>query len=253
MKSEEQPKTNLGLNRLSVWLFIYAFAYAFFHILPAFLNYEIKNRLMVADVFDLLTPFVLLSLIWQIYRITAFNTVQDASSSGTLIKILLFMGGIGFVEGHGMHLSANAIARHLTHLQNSSLFALDYLFDEILGHIFWDGGILLLSLGIILMGFRLKQKQEVHSGFSVIIPASLLYGFTYFVNAVEGQTVIFTFPFAIGIPAGIRWFSHRKGLSIRKNPILFLFMCAYLIATGFFLLWWFWQKGFPQFSELGWI
>jgi len=58
MKSDQTTISNY--DRLAIWLFVYTFIYAFFHILPAFLNYEIKNLLMIADVFDILTPFVMI-------------------------------------------------------------------------------------------------------------------------------------------------------------------------------------------------
>jgi hypothetical protein len=252
MKSDQT--TIPGYDRLAQWLFTYAFIYAFFHILPAFLNYEIKNLLMIADIFDILTPFVMIFMIYRIYLMLLPHIRIDSSFPvRSVAVVILIFGAVTFVEGHGMHLSANAIARHLIGLKDSSLFALDYSFDEIMGHIFWDSGIIILSLGIILVGFHIDQKKLSNLKQALIILASLIYGFTYYVNAVEGQTVFFTLPLAVVIPLAIGWIAHRKRIRLSKNPVLALFLLSYIVAIGLFIVWGIWQKGFPEFSELGWI
>jgi hypothetical protein len=252
MKNDQT--TLSSYDRIALWLFIYAFVYAFFHILPAFLNYEIKNLLMIADIFDILTPFVMIFVIYRIYLMLLPQIRIDSNFPvKSIAVIILIFGAISFVEGHGMHLSANAIARHLTQVKETSLFALDYSFDEVLGHIFWDSGIIILSLGMILLGFRIGEKKVSSSKQALIILASLIYGFTYFVNAVEGQTVFFTLPLAAVIPLAIWWIALRKRIRFSMNPVLSLFFLCYIVALCLFLVWGIWQKGFPEFSELGWI
>jgi hypothetical protein len=252
MKSDQTTIPNY--DRLAIWLFVYTFFYAFFHILPAFLNYEIKNLLMIADLFDILTPFVMVFVIYRIYLMLIRHIKIDSRFPvKSVAVIILIFGAITFVEGHGMHLSANAIARHLTEAKDSSLFALDYSFDEILGHIFWDSGIVILSLGLILVGFHIVPKKLSPSKQALIVMGSLIYGFTYFVNAVEGQTVFFTLPLAIAIPLAMWWIVRRMDIRFSKNPVLSLFFLSYSVALGLFLVWGIWHKGFPEFSELGWI
>lgn len=252
MKSDQTTITSY--DSLALWLFAYAFIYAFFHILPAFLKFEIKNLLMIADVFDILTPFFMVFMIYRIYLMLLPHIKIDSSFPVKSVAVIIFVfGAITFVEGHGMHLSANAIARHLTPSRDLSLFALDYSFDEVMGHIFWDSGILILSLGIILVGFHMGQKKLSSPKQAWIILASLIYGFTYFVNAVEGQTVFFTLPLAAVIPIMVWWTSRRKRIRISRNPILSLFLLCYTVALCLFLIWGIWQRGFPEFSELGWI
>jgi hypothetical protein len=239
-------------DKLSLWLLIFAFNYAFFHILPAFLNYEIKNKFMVADLFDLLTPFVMIFLTYQIYRILVSDAVENSNSyARSSVVVILILGMITFVEGHGMHLSANAIARHLT--PPSPLFALDYFFDETLGHILWDNGIILLSIGLVLIGFSFSPERLSIGKPILIILASLFYGFTYFVNAVEGQTFIFTFPLAVILPLGILWLMRQRRSSLLRNPVLSFYFFAYILACCLFIIWGIWHHGFPEFSELGWI
>jgi len=209
---------------------------------------------MIGDVFDFLTPFV---FVFMVYRIYLMLLVHIGENSSILVKsvavIILIFGAISFVEGHGMHLSANAIARHLTSMKDSSLFALDYSFDEIMGHMFWDSGVILITFGIILVGFHINPQKLAIAKQTLIILASLIYGFTYFVNAVEGQTVFFTLPMAVAIPLAIWWTAKRKSIRISRNPVLSLYLYSHIVALVLFLIWVIWQKGFPEFSELGWI
>ena len=152
-----------------------------------------------------------------------------------------------------MHLSANAVARHLTLMKDSPLYELTYFFDEVLGHILWDSGIILLSLGLILLGLIPNEKNKQHPNRIFIVLGSILYGFTFFVNGVEGQTVVFTAPVAAAVPAGIVLFSKGRGASFRKQQVSLFFLFSYSVAVVLFILWGIWKQGFPQFSELGWI
>ncbi len=240
-------------KRLTVWLFIYTLCFAGFHILPAFLSYNIQNKFVVGDALDLFTPFVLLLVIYKLY--TLFSVSRNDTHMSFHIIMILFIGGITFVEGHGMHIAANAIARHLHTfaMYNTPLFALTYFFGETLGHILWDCGLVLISIGLIFTGINSSEDEALGRKSLLVMIASLLYGFTYFVNGVEGQTVLFTLPLAFIIPIAILSYGKVKKVKIVRNPVLLLFTCAYLVALLLFLIWWIWQKGFPEFSKLGWI
>ncbi|MDH4222513.1 MAG: hypothetical protein OEV55_03120 [candidate division Zixibacteria bacterium] len=241
-------------DKISFWLLLYAFSYACFHIIPVFLNYEIVNKLLIADLLDMLTPFVMIFLIYILYRILSPYVMGNSDSTvKSKVKILLIFGAITFVEGHGMHLSSNALSRHLMGMKDFPVYNLNYFFDEILSHIFWDGGIVLLSIGLILLGFNLNQKEELNPKPVLIVFAFLLYGFTFFVNAVEGQTIVFTFPLAIILPLSIWLVSSHKGNLFTRNAVLSFYFFAYILALGLFIFWGISQNGFPQFSELGWI
>ena len=143
------PDAARGTN-LSGWLLFYAVIYAVFHILPVFMNFEVSNKIMVGDLFDLATPFVMLLTIYAIQRrLRQTMPLSDVGRCQRIISLLLIIGAIIFVEGHGMHLSANAIARHLTQMPGTPLYAATYFFDETLGHILWDGGILVMTVGLL--------------------------------------------------------------------------------------------------------
>ncbi len=243
-----------SIRKIPFWLLAYAIGYAVFHILPAFMNIEVQHRLMIADLVDLLTPYVMISLVCILYcsmtKGAALSLKKQAR--GTAIAILI-LGAVTFIEGHGMHLSANAIGRHLTSSPPSSLFTLDYFFDEILGHILWDAGLAIIALGIILIGVNLDQPSAKRSFPWPVVAGSLVYGFTYFVNAVEGQTVIFTFPLAVLLAAVMIWLRRRWKTSLLHNPVFVMFLFAWITAICLFMVWWVWQGGFPEFSDLGWI
>ncbi len=193
-------------------------------------------------------------LIYKIYGILLSGAKGNSvSKTQSAVVIILILGVITFVEGHGMHLSANAISRHLTTIKDSPLFSLDYFFDEILGHILWDGGIILLSIGLLVIAFYYNEDKTSNPKLPPIIFASLFYGFTYFCNGVEGQTVVFTFPLSLIIPLVILWLVHHKRIQLLKNPVLTFYFFAYLLALCLFIFWGIWNKGFPEFSALGWI
>lgn len=234
-------------NSLTLWLFTFGLCFATFHILPAFLNYEIKHRFMASEIVDLLTPFVIILILYKIYKIQ----IAESQNIKFWVKILFIVGAITFVEGHGIHLAANAIHRHLQ-ADNSSLYTLIYFFDETLGHILWDGGTIILVGGLVLVSLHKKEMTRRKNHILIIIGA-IFFGFTYFVNAVEGQTVWFTFPYAIFLVITISYIPNKYKTAINQNCVLAFFFFGYIIASGFFLFWLVWQRGFPQFSELGWI
>ncbi len=229
-------------KNLSVWLFFYATSYAVLHIFPAIIPGEIVYKFMLGDALDLFTPFLLLYIVYKLYKKVHINSFANHYTK--YVDFLLILGAIAFVEGHGMHLAANAIFRHLQ-TTATPLYKLTYFFDETLGHILWDGGLLLVAIGLMLSS-RNQQGILYANQVTLITLAALLYGFTYFVNAVEGQTVVFTFPAAIILPILII-------LNADRDIVALFFLFSFLISDLLFVVWWIWHFGFPQFSELGWI
>ncbi len=235
-------------------LLLYGLVFAFFHIMPAFLEAPVWNRLMIADLLDLLTPFVMVGLVcWLWMTLRPRTGARRRPLTQALPAALLVVGAVAFIEGHGMHLSANAIARQLTPEVHRGVYRLTYFFDEVLGHILWDGGIVLLSVGLILVGWGTSRSPVSGIGTSVTAVGALLYGATYFINAVEGQTVVFTLPLAVAIPLTIGLVASRRRVPLLRNPVLWFFTVAYATAACLFVYWGVRRGGFPQFSELGWI
>jgi hypothetical protein len=123
-------------NALSNRLFLFGFAYAFMHVMPAFLTHDVKNRLTTGDLLNFFTPFVVIPIVWKLYFLLRENLPIVSERKIRTAQTILLFSSILYVNGQGMNLSANAIARHLSEMKDSPLYSLDYFFDETLGHIF---------------------------------------------------------------------------------------------------------------------
>ncbi|MGH7600257.1 MAG: hypothetical protein ACREOI_28215 [bacterium] len=247
MHGKTEPTTST--SNLSTWLILFAFAYAFMHVMPAFLTHDIKNHLTTGDLLNFFTPFAVIALVWKLYFVIRAS-LQAASDR--MIKpttVILFFSSIFYVNGQGMNLSANAIARHLHDMEGTPVYWLDYFFDEHLGHIFWHSGVLGISISFLLLAANL---QTIPTNWLALAGAPF-YGFAYFTDAVEGQTVVLLFPSAVLILGGILRHAKKQPNSLKQNPVMLFSLVGYVIAVALFFIWWIWQGGFPQFSELGWV
>jgi hypothetical protein len=249
-----QQTTRNQIPDLSLWLFYFALFYAVFHIFPVFLRFNLKNGFRLGDLFDLFTPFVFIFTVWKLHSILLPSTRHERASKNRLpANSFLIFGSILFVEGHGMHLAANALGRMIEPVVSPVLYSLDYFFDEILGHFLWDGGIAMISIGLILRCLQKDTLTRSSVAFPLITLGGLLYGFTYFINAIEGQTVSLTLPLAILIPIFIVLNARKMRIPVRSSPLLLFFLIGYVWSLGLFIGWRLWQGGFPEFSELDWI
>jgi len=244
---------------LCFWLLAYGFFYAYFHIVPPFLKAFLKSPLTWGDTLDFLTPFAVIPLAYILYsranKISHSLQPQQPSNRALRIlpKVLLAIGFLLFVDGHGLHLASNSIARLLHHMKESELYKATYLFDEIISHFMWDGGVFLISVALIIAAYKISFKSLTWKNFAFLSLGATFYGFTFTANGIEGQTVIFTFPAAgAGFLLALLFYFHRKKEG-NQNPFLFFFMSGYLLSLILFAYWGISRSGFPEFSELGWI
>lgn len=241
------------------WLFTYGFFFAFFHIIPVFLSSFLKKPLTWGDALDFLTPFAVVPLAYILYsRATkilhsAQSQIPPRRTLKSLAKVFLGIGFLFYVDGHGLHLSSNSIARLLQYMKGSELFKATYLFDEIISHFMWDGGVFLISVGLILTAYKLSIKSLSGKNLVFLSFGAAFYGFTFTANGIEGQTVIFTFPVAGAgfLLSLLLYFKRKKEGS--QNPFLLFFLSAYFLSLLLFAYWGISRSGFPQFSEIGWI
>jgi len=236
-------------NNLPTWLFLFGCAYAFMHVMPAFLIYDVKHHLTTGDLLNFFTPFVVIPIVGKLYFLLRENLPTLAERQTRMVQFILLFSSILYVNGQGMNLSANAIARHLSAMKGSPLYWLDYFFDETLGHIFWHSGMVGISVALLLVAANLPSAIITWQ----IFAGALFYSFAYFTDAVEGQTVPLLFPGAVVILGGILYYQKKTSRKFSQNPVMFFFLASYVLAILLFLIWWIWQGGFPQFSELGWI
>ncbi len=244
---------------ISLFLFVFSLAFSFFHIVPTFLPGILKKPLTWGDAIDFLTPFAVIPLAFLIY-VRARKALPGQDSLGPspkilriLAQILLGLGFLFYVDGHGLHLASNSIARFLQDMRHSELFKATYLFDEIISHLMLDGGAFLISVGLIFFSYKLAFKSLSWKSFVFISLGAAFYGFTFTANCIEGQTVIIYFPAAaIGFLASLLLYYRNQKQNLH-NPVLLFFLGGYLLSVLLFSYWGISHSGFPQFSELGWI
>ena len=238
------------MRRLSLLTLLFAILSLVFITLLVFLRIKFPLYPLVSyqDVFDILTPLVLIPVYWLLFR-------QSAGNENSLGEEIAFMVlAAVWVEGQGMHLSANsidnlidALARsRVIDIKTTDIYHLTYFFDEHLAHYMWHIGI--LGLAALLIYHEWRHPVGLVTGWSAAIPAGIIYGFTYFCDFIEGQTVALGLPFALAIVLfGLTW--GRSKLS--QRPVLAFFFVTCMVAFLLFAGWGLYWHGFPQFSDVG--
>lgn len=233
-------------------LFVFGLLYAYFQIMPAFLRTSAWESLTWGDIHDFLTPFVVIPCVFVIYLSLKkhHSEAQGFGFARLAAKPVLALGILLYVNGHGLHLSANAIARVAGQTVDSKVFQTVYFFDEIISHFFWDIGTFLISLGIILLASGINVPSHSRVNVFLLVCGAVLYGFCFAVNGIEGQTVVFVVPAAC-VGVAVTFLAVKKN---RKkdlyNPVHIFFLIAYFLSLVLFAYWRITQGGFPQFSEL---
>jgi hypothetical protein len=174
---------------------------------------------------DLLTPlFVVGAAAWAL---------NGASRIALAVAVV---AAIAYVDGHGIHLSANDIG----HYDGIAGEAEDvrHFWDEHFSHIEWHLGLLGL-----LAGLALADKERGWPDRLGWI-AALLLGWTLFTNTVEGQDWWLTLSAAVVFTA---W-----ALAQRTRTVA---ACALATILGAALIgaWAAWQGGVVEFGEVGWL
>lgn len=242
---------------LAFFLFVFGFVIAFFHIMPTLIPGFLKNPVSWGDALDFLTPFSVIPVAFFLFTRIRRETEDNRGSSpffGKMAGVVLGFGFLLYVDGHGLHLSANSIARLLDGQKGSDLFKAVYVYDEVISHYMWDSGVFLISLGLILAATALPREKSF-SGASLVflLLGAALYGFTFTVSGIEGQTVPLTFPAAAAgtLLCGFLYLKNRQ--KNRQNPLFLFFAVGYLVSALLFAYWGITRPGFPEFSALGWI
>lgn len=159
---------------LDLWLLLYALNYAFWHIGIIFFTIDLYNRFLMADALDLLTPVVMIFLAMRLAIPLLPWSTPDLPRAARRALALGLLGAVLFVEGHGMHLSANAIARHLQDAQGQPVYQLTYFFDEHLGHLLWDGGSSFCQSALYFWLDRAKRRHFESTASFASLPHSYM-------------------------------------------------------------------------------
>lgn len=239
------------------WLFLYGLVYAFFQVVPAFLKGGFAGPVNQGDALDFLTPWVVIPvavlLFLKLGKMADRNPRKASSRSFMAAGIVFVLGLIAYVEGHGLHLSANAIDRLLHGQEGSGIYQAVYLFDEVISHFIWDAGVLIIAVGLLLAGriIRFPRPSRVQWGY--LGCGACLFGFSYAVNAVEGQTVPLTLPAAVLMIVVCSWLLWKSRREEGYDAVVLFLLLGFILSVALFAYWGVTHPGFPEFSELGWI
>ncbi len=240
-------------NSLSRWLLLYGLFFSFFGIMPALISGTWKSPITRGDALDFLTPLVVMPVALMLFLKTkkCFSEKVQFRGVQALAAIVFALGVILYIEGHGIHLPSNSVAR-LTE-PGTTIYRATYLFDEVISHYIWDSGVILISVGLILQASKISIAPLSKLDFLFIVLGAALYGFTFTCNGIEGQTVPLTFPAAVigTLATLIPYGKIRK--TRRSNPVFLFFLVGYLVCVILFTYWGIAHPGFPEFSALGWI
>ena len=238
------------MKRLSLLTLLFSILSLVFIILLILLRFRFGPYPLVSyqDVFDVLTPLVLIPVYWLLFR-------SSSSQPASLAEDLAFMVLAAlWAQGQGLHLSANAIDNLIEGLARSrvldimstDVYRLTYFFDEGLGHYLWHLGT--LGLAALLVYHEWRRPAGVTTTWWAAIVAGLIYGFCFFCIFLEGQTVVLGLPFAVAL-VGLTLLRGRARLS--QQPVLAFFFVTCLVAVVLFAGWGAYWHGFPQFSDVG--
>jgi hypothetical protein len=145
---------------------------------------------------------------------------------------VLGAAAVAYSQGQGIHLAANAIAA-------DAPGDAAHLWDEVVGHYVWYGGLAGIVAGLALgIGGLPRPVSPVRH------VLALLFGFNVFANSVEGGTAVLGLVTSV---AFVTWGLRRRGRAAE------LLIPAYTVAAIGLVAWGVYWRGWPQFSELGWF
>lgn len=223
-------------------ILIFAIAFAILLIAPPFLSQQFSPYplMKTGDVFDILTPVILIPLYWLLFRL------GKAPSTREIALFLVFTAL--WIEGQGMHLGANSIKHLMDDLHGTDVYALTDFYDEVLGHYLWHIGVAGLALLLVWRQIGSPLEQALAS-LRTEIAAAVIYGFVYCLITIEAGTVPLGLPVAVIVT--LIGLTRRRDL--RREPLTAFFFAAHALALILLAIWFARWGGFPQFSELGWL
>jgi hypothetical protein len=171
-----------------------------------------------ADWVDLAVPYAV---------VLAGAGVLSAARADRIDWGLLLLGAVVYTQGHGIHLAANSVG-------NADPGDVAHLWDEQVSHWIWYLGLTVLVVALVRAAPAMPLRP-------VSTPAVVLAGFTWFDNTVEGAVPALGFAAAV-LVGGYAW---RQ----RVRPIAAAYALAFLLLA----VWGVWHRGFPEFTELGWV
>ena len=198
-----------------------------FHQAPAFAPAP------AGDAIDLLTPFAVIG--------AAAVTLAALGARGRVL-VFGFVAAVLYVDGHGIHLSANSIANEDP---VGDAERVTYFWDERFSHVEallgWFGLVGAFALAEAQRATAPQPGADRH-GRGVAVATVILLGFTFFTSTVEGQT----WPLLLlAVPVFVAWARRRP------RPLLRTAAGAYLLGVALLAIWALINGGVPEFTDAG--
>lgn len=238
------------MKRLSILGLILAILSAVFFLVLVFFRtpFQLYPLMSWQDALDILTALVLLPFYWVIFKSCS------SKQSSLAAEIAFVMLSALWVFGHGMHLSANSInnlseglaEKQTLDILGTDIYTLTYFYDETLSHYLRDLG--LLGLIALLIYREWKHPAGIATTWWATIAGGIIYGFTFFLVYLEGNTVALGYPFAVIVTLlALIWGRKR----FNQQPVLAFFFIAFLFVALLYSGWGLYYGGWPPPSELG--
>jgi hypothetical protein len=238
------------VRRLSLFVLCFALLSAVFLLLLVFFRipFPLYPLMSYQDALDILTPLVLIPSYWILFK------YAGRSEAGLAEETAFMVLAVGWVLGHGMHLSANSVNNlaeslakdHVMDITGTSIYQLIYFYDEHLSHYLFHVSV--LGIAGLLIYREWRRPAGIATIWWATLLAGLIYGFTLFCIILEGQTVPLGLPFASLIVLLTLIWGRRK---IAQRPLRAFFFVAFLVAVMLFVGWGLYWGGFPEFTEVG--
>jgi len=231
------------VKNISVYILVFSAAFALLLVGPAFLGgqFPIYPLMSWGDVLDILTPLILLPLYWLLFWYGSSGKIKLGESLA-----FIFLAAM-WVEGQGMHLSANSIGHLLDEIVHGDIYLLTGFYDEKLSHYLWHIGLLGLAALLIVRSWQVPFEDEQFS-WGLIIPAGIIHGFTLFSIVIEGGTTLLGIPFMLMVLVVILIWGREK---MPNQPLISFYFISCLVALLFLAGWCTYWGGCLEPSKVG--
>lgn len=224
----------------------YAVAFAAFLVVPVAFRtqapWPFPKGVYWQEVLDLLTPVVLIPLSWLLC------SLDDAGTRpGRGVQLAFLVMAAVWVEGQGVHLAANSIARPWEHAP-APTGALAEWYDGILSHYLWHVGI----VGIWAIAIARSLAHPIRDRLAPrteLVAAALVLGVTWFAVMIESGTEPLTLPFTVAAALVVAVQGRPR---IASTPVASFLGGAFAVSLLLVAAWAIrWGGQLPQFTEVG--
>jgi hypothetical protein len=241
------PSPARRADLLPAALLAYAVVLAAFLLVPPYLKASVgpPQAFTLQEAADLLTPLVVMPLAWLVFDL--------AGGFGRRGLVAFLVIGTLWVEGQGIHLTANAIGDAFPPGGAETFYKtvpgdLDFWLDETLSHWMWHIAWVAISVLVLAAATRAGAPPVGRPSLAAVV-AGLVHGATFFVVSVEGVTTL------LGIPASIlilAWALLEARRGHARQPVITFYLVTTVVTLIGYVGWAALNHGtLPEFSKVG--